>query len=512
MAPGMAPSRQTTKPLRHRPQTLFATGLALLLLFYAACYHTEATIIRQHFGAVLWWTHTDQGYYDRDVLAWRAKNLDPSQHYYFPGYALAALPFAALTPSNPFLAPDALSFAATIILLALWARRLLPRNPWLPGLVPWLMLLLWVWRPQSLQVWLDPWDTTPTVPLGLWCLLAAQRFGQAPSARNAFAAGLSAGLIAIIRPIDALIFAVPAAIRAALALPRLPPPKTLALTATATAGAACAIAPGAAAYLLTQGFHHSAYWRLSSQIGFDWHLIAWRWVAIMLPETSPAGGAAGLIAHYPWIITGLAGLLAGLLRPASQDALAASALLGAAATLQFLVYLSYRDLQPTGLFAYGNQHYFTFAVAVLAMTTLVLIENLIASPASRRAAIAALCLASLTLPWRITFIKNPTAIVTATPSLLYLSGGLPTRATVLFAAPCPVDSHAALQTVTLTIAGHPQRQLSNFKPFAFTNGFLLLSCSERPPGRATTTAACGPAPTPPSSASILETMRIAPNL
>eukprot|EP01035_Chromulina_nebulosa_P034043 gene34043-45631_t len=60
-----------------------------------------------------WWSWSDQFRYLRAATAWAGGDLDPAQHWYWPGYPLLAAPFVGLTPAQPFLIPDLLCLLAS---------------------------------------------------------------------------------------------------------------------------------------------------------------------------------------------------------------------------------------------------------------------------------------------------------------------------------------------------------------------------------------------------------------
>jgi hypothetical protein len=172
---------------------------------------------------------------------------------YFPGYALIAAPFAHITPSNPFLIPDLVSLIATAWLMGRLALRLAPDRSFLPPLVGWAFFIALVVCPEAMVVWVQPWDTTPTVPLCLCALLAALRFRESPSARRALVAGLVVGLIPAFRLTDGLVYGAASAIYCAVHLLRLPPRRWAPLIAAAALGVLLGAAPGGLAYLVTHG-------------------------------------------------------------------------------------------------------------------------------------------------------------------------------------------------------------------------------------------------------------------
>src|ERR1700677_3844210 len=68
-----------------------------------------------------WWTWWDQGRYLDSARAWRSWNLDPSQHWSWPGYTLLGVPFVRVMPVRPFQVPDLICLLASAWLFALLA-------------------------------------------------------------------------------------------------------------------------------------------------------------------------------------------------------------------------------------------------------------------------------------------------------------------------------------------------------------------------------------------------------
>ena len=110
----------------------------------------------------------------------------------------------------------------------------------------------------------------------------------------------------------------------------------------------------------------------------------------------PSG--TGLIAVFPWIPFGLAGLVACILAPPAGSSRLAHALVGGTACLHVAVYLCYRDLHPQGLWLYYNYHYMKWAVVLLALYAMLLLPLMWRG--QWRALAAGIALAALLLPWR----------------------------------------------------------------------------------------------------------------
>ena len=360
----------------------------------------------------IWWLWADQGEYHRDALAWAAWNLDPSQHFYFPGYALIAAPFVHITPSNPFLIPNIVSLLATAWLMGRLALRLAPDRFFMPPLMVWVLFAALVVRPVAMVVWVQPWDTTPTVPLCLAALLAAMRFRELPSARRALAAGLIARLITAFRPTDAMIYGGASALYCAAHLLRLPAWRWAGLTAVAVLGALLGAAPGSIAYLLTHGLHESAYMMLAHNFGFEPRLLPFQWVTIMVAPGPVLAPTPGLLHAFPWIFTGLVSILAGIFGARAAGSLHGYLLIGAAMVANIVVYLCFRGLQAGGLFIYDNQHYFKIVSVCSLVLSVVLADSFTRSWRARGACLVAFVLACGLLPWRVGFIADAAATYT----------------------------------------------------------------------------------------------------
>ena len=390
---------------------------AIVAAFFRAYLHDPA-----HLHGI-WWLWADQGEYHRDALAWAAGNLDPSQHFYFPGYALIAAPFVHITPSNPFLIPDIVSLLVTAWLLGRLALRLAPDRSFMPLLMPWVFFAALAARPLAMVVWVQPWDTTPAVPLCLGALLAAMRFREFPSARRALVAGLVVGLIPAFRPTDAMIYGGASAVYCAAHLLRLPQRRWIGLIAAAALGAVIGAALGATAYLLSHGLHTSGYMLLAHNFGFEPRLLPFQWVTIMVAPKPVLASTPSLLRAFPWIFTGLAGILAGSLGARAKGSLHGYLLMGAAVVANIAVYLCFRGLQAGGLFIYDNQHYFKIVSVCTLVLTVVLVDGFAHSWRARGACLVALLLACCLLPWRVGFTPDNAADYTLQGRSIFLPHG-----------------------------------------------------------------------------------------
>ena len=463
-----------------------ALGAALLAtgILFIRAYLRDPSRRAERIFSRTWWAWADQGRYHRDALAWAAGNLDPSQHYYFPGYALIAAPFVHITPLNPFAIPDFVCTIATGWLLAMLGKRLAPDRPWMPALTAWTFFAVLAFRQDALRVWIDPWDTTPTVPLCLWVLLAALRFGERPTAFRALIAGASAGLVVAFRPTEALIYGAAGAIFCAARLPSLPPARAARAAAAAAAGALLGIVPGVLAYVATHGLRASPYIMLSRQIGFDIRLLPYQWVTIMLSPGPVLARAPALVPMYPWFVSGIAGILAGIAGARARTGPGAHLLVGAAALANLLVFLCYRDLHSVGLFRYGNQHYFKGVSAIFAMFTIVLADGLRRSRRARWISIAALACALATVPWRLQFRPDPAAVVVIRGDRIDLPQGIKSIDYTLLVRTRTQRVDYGAAGITMAVAGKALHPTSDFRPVPIPGGFALRILRPLPRGPA----------------------------
>ena len=351
-----------------------------------------------------WWTFSDQGRYLRSTLAWAVGNLDPAQHWYLPGYPLLAVPFVHLTRANPFLLPDLLFLLASLWLTGALAARLAPawRHARLAGLLAFLGTS--VLPPAVLNVWVTPWTSTPQTAATLGCLLATLMVLEQPGAatvwRRVLAAALCAGAIAAFRPADAVTVSLVCGgamlLRTATAWPGRA--AVLRLVAAGLLGGLVPVAVLLALHLLVHGWQLGEYLSYSAYLGFEWRILPLQWVTLMLDPRPLMAEGPGLIARLPWIVPGLAGMVACLVSPPLGGRRGPHALVVTLAVALVLQYLAYRDLHPQGLWRYYNFHYFKWVLPVFGLYAVLLC----AAAAQRRwAGVAAgVVAATVLLPWR----------------------------------------------------------------------------------------------------------------
>ncbi len=346
-----------------------------------------------------WWAWTDQGRYYRAARAWAAGDLRASQHWYLPGYPLLGALFVPLMPVEPFLVPDLACFLATGWLTASLAARLAAGLPYARLLGALAFLATCVLSRDALVSWIEPWTSTPLAPIVLGTLLAALRFGDRPTPARAFACGLLWGTIVMVRPTEAAAAGPPAALFCLVTLLRsgLPARRTWAIAAAGIAGPLPPLLATAAIHLTLYGWALGQYLAESLGTGFEWRLLPYRWVTLVIAPWPAHASGNGLALVFRWVLPGFAGLLACAL--ADRPRRSAHLLVGTAVLLHWALYLSYRDLHPEGLWRYGNFHYFKWTEPVLGLYTVLLLRMALARR-TRLGAAAGLCVVVFACLWR----------------------------------------------------------------------------------------------------------------
>ena len=341
-------------------------------------------------AAMAWWVWWDQGLYQKAAVAWANGVTDPAFHWYLPGYPLLGAAFVHVTPADPFLLPNLASFLGTLWLFCGLASRLLDDVPLRVPVACGLFVATCVLSPRILWAWVVPWTTTPETLCIFGALLGAMRLVEGGRRRDALLTGLATAAIAGFRPADAAVVGLAVCAVAGPALlsshRRLP-----GIVVAVAGGALVPLLVFGGAYLASWGTTPSSYLLLSSQIGFEPRLFALRWVALMLDPHPLYPGGRGLAAVFFWVLPGFAGMAAALLI-ARRTAAFAHRLVVVALVGDVALFLTYRDLHPTGLWDHGNYHYFKWTLPLFALYAFRLLPTLVNRDRRRPVAIAAACL------------------------------------------------------------------------------------------------------------------------
>ena len=319
--------------------------------------------------AAAWFGWADQAAYYLSARGWATLDLSPSQHLYPAGYALLAAPFYWLFPAEPFAVPDLLCWVASMWLFAALGARLLGRVPGALALAATVFALVEVADARVLYTWEVPWTSTPAATLTFAALLLAVRQLDAPSRWQSAAAAGCAGLVALVRPTDALVV-MPITGLLLLAAAVAHRRAIVGMLAGIAAGFAVGPLLLVATHLLTQGLALGRYLAISRLIGFEPLLLPLRWVTLMLGPQPLYPAGEGIAFVYPYVLPGFAGILAAIL--ADRGRRLVHLAVGGGAVAMLCLYLCYRDLQVLGLFTIGNQHYFKWTLPIFALYALVL--------------------------------------------------------------------------------------------------------------------------------------------
>ena len=343
-----------------------------------------------------WWTWYDQGHYLASTFALAAGDLNPAQHHYPIGYALAAVPFAHIFRPDPFLIVNLLCLAGS-----LWAFVRLSEILGISRIAAAAIFLATsVFTHSILLHYVIPWTTTPTTFL----ILAGFTLGfLPPTYYRALLLGLIPGLIVLTKPVDAIAL-VPLAFYYAIACLRAPPPgamtqykHTLRLFAMGLAGLAAGLAIAAFAHWLVNGLALSQYEADTTRgTVFVLRSLPYKLYSLFVDPAVLYGnylGTQGIFARYPWVFVSVCGMIL----MSTRDWRLAILTLGA--TVYVAMYAAYYDMMPNSLWNYNSIHYYTWCFPIFGLFAFLLARRLLTRPSATDAIV--LFLASvLLLAWR----------------------------------------------------------------------------------------------------------------
>lgn len=360
----------------------------VLVCWYTLHYLGDAGLpgnqLREPLG---WWGWSDQSETLRSMKALARGNLAPSEHHYPLGYALLGLPFYSAARNHPFFFVDLLSLLGAFAGFVALARRLgLPAT-----LAAALFLLTTVGDGMVFREWVVPWNTTPVGALA-WLLLASCA-AWLDGRRRPFLIGVLAGGVAACRPSDGVVI-LPCLLTLGWADRRRWRAR-LGDWGRLAAGVAVVLVPIAALHLAIYGAAESAYMRSSAQVGFTLHDLGWKAYVLLVDPHPWFAEGEGLLQRAPWIALGLAGVVPALARGAKERMLAA--MLG----VHLVLYVSYVDLLPTGMWRFLNIHYFAWAIPGYSLLAALLLRDLVRPGWARRIGGASLVATAVVLCLRV---------------------------------------------------------------------------------------------------------------
>ena len=346
-----------------------------------------------------WWSWWDQGKYLEEATAWAHGSLSPALHYYLPGYPLLATPWIWLGQADPFLVPNLVCLVGGLVLFGFLSARVLDDRRFGFALGALVFTATTALSPLVLWSWVVPWSTTPASLCLSAALLAALRFLDRPRPAAAFLVGLLGFSTACFRPADCLCLALVAGpvLLSAVEM-RGPQARPFRIAAAAVAGAGLPLAGLVLAHVVVYGQEAGDYLALSSRIGFEWRLLPLRWVLLVLDPMPFLPSGRGLAAAFPWILPGMAGMVAALLAPHGAGRRVHLLVVGVA-LLDGATFLAYRDLHPPALWRYLNYHYFKWVLPVFGLY-LILLLRMLAQP-RRLPALVGMAVVALLSLWRV---------------------------------------------------------------------------------------------------------------
>lgn len=484
-----AASRLRLPSARAAERAAIGGMLALTTLAYIWAHQHHSAVVRNP-SFPGWWDWNDQGKYLTAARAWAAGRLDPALHWYFPGYPLLGAAFFPLMPGQPFYLVDLLCLLAFGALFVQLSQRLAPdvRFARVYGAAAFYVTV--ALSPYELKGFVEPWTTTPTAPLSLAAILLAFRLWDRPSAGRAAALGLATASVFLFRPADTVPLALAVTAATAVALRSLP---WRALVQVAAAGAGAAAVPVALAgviYFAIFGVQQSPYLEQSGQTGFEWRLIALRWVTIFVSPLLEFRDEFSLSQTFPWVIPGVAGMVACLVGCRRRLGLRHALVTGAVA-LHCILYLAYRDLHPPGLFRFGNYHYFKWCLPIFGLYAVLLVIQVARAPRRRTAWAAGLAVAALMFSWRFSWREaDPVGSVRGAHTLV-LPGAPRSVLDGVFVPASGGFSQIYLASYDMTVGAPDLHQVfhanADFKAFPVPDGLIFTVMRPMPPGQAIVT-------------------------
>ena len=433
----------------------------------------------------IWIGWADQLRYIRAADAWAAMNFDPLRHHYPPGYALMGALFVHLIPSQPFLVPDLLCSTAALVLFTRVARRLCPAMAYVEVVAAICFVGCTAIGHSSVDLWVVPWTTTAAAPLIFACLLLALRYCSSLRPANLVWMALAAGVCATIRPSDAALVLMVCSAFCILRLSsaRLAPRAVVRHAAALAAGLSVGLLPGIAAHLLVHGWSLGGYIGGSASMGFEWRLIPFRWVTLVICPRPLFPQGMGMAAVFVWLLPGFAGM--GLVVSGAQSRPAfANALVAATVCAYWAMYLSYRDLEPFGLWRFNNVHYFKWTFPFLGLWAIDWARAWVQPGARRRAALASAA-AALLLCWRPEFVPQAHGTESTDGMRGAVPGGMQPINHVFMLPVLGRWLPLYFHETTLRVDGETFRNTSDFKIFPTPSGAMLMPLRPLPAGDAT---------------------------
>ncbi|MBN2970486.1 hypothetical protein JW805_00460 [Roseomonas aeriglobus] len=408
----------------------------------------------------LWMTWFDQSRYFASATAFAHGNLSAEAHWYPLAYPLLAAPIAWLSSTNPFMPLDLVLYVVTGGAVRRVAARL--------GIGTWPAVLCFVLTTlidaSVARGWVDPWTTTLSAAL-IWTLadralqiIDASPGGVPPGQAAVF--GTVAAAIPLVRPVDAIVSlaCVAVVLIAVIRQRRL----TAGLAWAVIASGAAVVASYALLHLAIYGARPTPYMVAAARTGFIWSDIGWKAYVLLIHARPWFPDTQALFERMPWILVGGAGLIVAAIDGTAAERRAIGLLL-----LMTLpvggVMLTYADLQPPGLWRFGNIHYFKWSLPLFGLGVVLALRQAWA-PGRPRWRVVAMTLACL-LPMGLRVVPQP--VSAATPARMLTFAGDTGRAW----------DEAYFAPVVLDDAGGAMANINDFHQVPDATGQRMIAVS-----------------------------------
>ncbi|GBR03509.1 hypothetical protein AA21952_1076 [Acetobacter oeni LMG 21952] len=341
-------------------------GLFIVIAVYIRSYwHNQAVPCAGSRFPQGWWGWFDQSNYLKSALAFSHSDLTPDQHWYPFGYSLMGALFASFG-SHLYFLPDLLCLIAAGYGFISFARACGVRS-----VVSVPLFLLATCGSASLRaVWAEPWNTTLSAAL-IWnalnlatrLTLVSDSVSSLASSRTNYWRFLILGALLaampVTRPTDLLIAGETGIfmLLAAVILRKYTLKDFLTRAAFLISGAAILLGPCFMLYLSIYGMKPSQYMIISRELGFRLEGLWWKTYILLITPRPWFPDGVGLMQRLPWIAPGIAAIVA-LPLIVTRRTVFPLTLLSVLIVTYSLLFFSYVDLIPGGLWLYNNVHYF----------------------------------------------------------------------------------------------------------------------------------------------------------
>ncbi|MBU9221202.1 hypothetical protein [Burkholderia multivorans] len=321
-----------------------------------------------------WWTWFDQGYYLREARALAAGDYSPSNFYYPILYPLIGRIFLHWMPHHPFFLFNGASLLIFVYAFVKVADNYLSRGETFVLTAA----ALWLNFPE-IENFAIPWTTSGTTLIyGVAFLILLRQRATCQRGEKGGAVVVVAGLfsillgsLAILRPVDAGLVAIffPAYIY--FSVPHKNAEefiaqwrRVLVIAIVLGGGVVFGLLLFALVNIKIFGSPLGGYFQSTATAsGYFVEMLPRKTWSLLFDSNSVyLEPTAAIVAHYPWLLLSIVGIVVALVR---GDMLLR--ILALAIVFHFALYAPFGDLLPGGVWRYKNIHYFKWAIPYLAL-------------------------------------------------------------------------------------------------------------------------------------------------